>query len=116
MEPTYTLTEAAELTGKSRVTLRRYLDQGRFPNAFRDEADANSRPWRIPGDDLRAAGLTPSGDSLHPLSGEGGPDTALRTELAVAQALADERARTIELLSTQMSQLQDTLRAVAASR
>lgn len=112
MEQTYTLSEAAELTGKSRVTLRRYLDQGRFPKAFRDEADPNSQPWHIPAGDLEAAGLAPS----IPPSGDEGGDTGLRTELAVARAVADERARTIELLSEQLSQLQDTLRAVAASR
>lgn len=116
MEKTYTLSEAAEVTGKSRVTLRRYLDQGRFPNAYRDEKDPNSQPWHIPAADLRAAGLTPSTDPAHGASLEGGPEAALRTELAVAQALAEERAHTIELLSAQLLQIQDTLRAVAAPR
>ena len=53
--PKWTLSEAAERTGMSRSTLRRRLDQGKFPGAYRDQA----KQWRIPLTDLLAAGITP---------------------------------------------------------
>ncbi len=53
--PKWTLSEAAEHTGMSRSTLRRRLDQGKFPGAYRDQA----KQWRIPLTDLLAAGITP---------------------------------------------------------
>lgn len=53
--PKWTLSEAAERTGISRSTLRRRLDQGKFPGAYRDQA----KQWRIPLTDLLAAGITP---------------------------------------------------------
>lgn len=53
--PKWTLSEAAAHTGMSRSTLRRRLDQGKFPGAYRDQA----KQWRIPLTDLLAAGITP---------------------------------------------------------
>jgi hypothetical protein len=112
-----TLTEAAAATGRSRTTIRRYFDQHRFPNAFRD-GDSENEPWLIPLGDLEAAGLSLV-DGTVP-GGDDGTSTdstdldRLRTDLAVARALADERERTIELLSAQLSQLQETLRAAVA--
>lgn len=52
--------EAVERTGVSRSTLRRRLDQGRFPGAYLDQAGQ----WRIPLTDLLAAGLTPVQPSI----------------------------------------------------
>lgn len=53
--PSWSLTEAAERTGASRSTLRRYREAGRFPGAFKDSAGA----WRFPLEDLLANGLRP---------------------------------------------------------
>jgi hypothetical protein len=126
----YTLTEAAAVTGRSRVTMRRHLDAGKFPNAWRDESSGETpAPWRVPLGDLVAAGL-----DVHPADRvvRGAASTAtqgrtgavsldvensrLREELGVAVALADERARTIELLSEQVvhlrSMLADTLATI----
>lgn len=111
MEPSYTITEAVQVTGRSRPTLRRYLDAGRFPNAFRDPEAGEHGPWRIPAGDLRAAGFTIEADTADDTTA---PDHELRSQLAVALAVAEERARTIEMLRAQLEQLQDTLRAVAA--
>lgn len=136
-ETSYTLTEAAEVTGRSRVTIRRYLDAGKFPNAWRDEASGETpAPWRVPLGDLVAAGMT-----VHPADRaslrivkqadtRGVSDMTtneavaqLREELAVATALADERARTIEVLVTQVTELRTmladalgTARAIAATQ
>lgn len=43
------MTDACRQLGVSKVTFRRYLDRGEFPNAFR--LDAN---WRIPKSDIDA--------------------------------------------------------------
>ena len=52
-----TISEAAAASGKDRRTIRRHLDAGRFPGAQR--TDSTSGPvWRIPVDELLAAGLT----------------------------------------------------------
>lgn len=53
--PKWTIREAVERTGASRSTLRRRLDQGKFPGAYLDQAGQ----WRIPLTDLLAAGFTP---------------------------------------------------------
>ncbi len=52
--PTFTLAEAARVTGTSRRTLGRLLDAGELPGAARDASGA----WSIPVDALLAAGLT----------------------------------------------------------
>jgi predicted DNA-binding transcriptional regulator AlpA/DNA-binding transcriptional ArsR family regulator len=54
--PAWTLTEAVQRTGASRSTLRRYLEAGKFPNAYKD----TSKVWRFPLEDLLAAGLSVS--------------------------------------------------------
>jgi predicted DNA-binding transcriptional regulator AlpA len=54
--PAWTLSEAVQRTSASRSTLRRYLDAGRFPNAYKDTSNA----WRFPLEDLLAAGLSVS--------------------------------------------------------
>lgn len=53
----WTLSEAAERCRVHRSTLRRALDDGRFPNAYREPDDG---PWRVPLADLQAAGYPPS--------------------------------------------------------
>jgi Helix-turn-helix domain len=56
-----TITEAADICRVHRNTIRRYLDKGRFPQAYRD--DGPRGPWRIPHTDLVAAGLEPDESS-----------------------------------------------------
>lgn len=57
--PAFTLSEAAERTGTSRSTMRRYRETGKFPNAYKD----TDRQWRVPVEDLLASGLTLSGQA-----------------------------------------------------
>jgi excisionase family DNA binding protein len=57
--PAFTLSEAAERTGASRSTVRRYRESGKFPNAYKD----SDRQWRVPVEDLLANGLTLSGQA-----------------------------------------------------
>lgn len=58
LAPSMTLTEAAKATGKHRRTLVRYLDAGRFPNAFQETGPTGQPQWRVPVVDLIAADLT----------------------------------------------------------
>jgi len=51
--PLLTLSDAAAACSVSRSTIRRRREDGAFPNAVQDEAGA----WRIPVDDLLAAGM-----------------------------------------------------------
>lgn len=52
--PAWRLSEAVERTNASRSTLRRHLESGRLPNAYKD----NSGAWRFPIEDLLAAGVS----------------------------------------------------------
>ena len=54
--PAWTISEVVERTGASRSTIRRYRDAGKFPHAFKDSAGV----WRVPIEDLLAAGLSVS--------------------------------------------------------
>ncbi len=62
--PVFTLTEAAALVSTSRSTLRRRLDQGNFPDAYRDPKGV----WKIPLTSLLAAGLHPVQGAVQDLS------------------------------------------------
>lgn len=55
--PSWTLSEAAERTGVSRSTLRRYRETGKFPHAYK----GTDKQWRVPVEDLLASGLTLNG-------------------------------------------------------
>lgn len=52
-----TISEAADLTGRDRSTIKRDREEGRYPCAVKDPSGA----WRIPVGDLVAAGRLPSG-------------------------------------------------------
>ncbi|MGP5124708.1 helix-turn-helix transcriptional regulator [Glutamicibacter ardleyensis] len=54
--PSWDLGESAERCGVSRSTVRRYREQGKFPNAFKDSSGA----WKIPLEDLLAVGWKPN--------------------------------------------------------
>ena len=51
-----TIAEAARRIGVSKVTVRRALDAGRFPNAIREEHRGDGR-WLIPWRDIEQSGL-----------------------------------------------------------
>lgn len=109
--PNLTLSQAAVATNRHRNTVRNALDAGRFPNAFREGGDG---PWVIPVTDLLAAGFPVNApqiaddDDVPEVSKQvrdGGEVQRLRDEvddlrrrLAVAEALAGERAKTLELM------------------
>lgn len=119
--PTLTVRQAAKATRVSMRTIRRRLSAGEFPNATQDTSD-RLMPWRIPVDDLLAAGMTlyaptpadedePAPQVQHEQRDE---LDVLRAEVAewrrraeVAEAIADERAARIEDLGV-------ALRALAA--
>lgn len=110
----YTLTEAAHATGRSRATLRRYLDAGRFPGAFQETTDDPFPAWRIPSTDLIANGLTPDPDRTRAASiarpivratDEPGPTS----RVVRLEAVAEERARTIETLTLELAETRRAL-------
>jgi len=95
------LTEAALVCGRHGSKLRRYLTGKRFPNAHRDSGGA----WRIPIADLVSAGLLPQALPDAPkalaemetgLERQQAENAELRRRIAVAEALADERAERVE--------------------
>jgi len=114
----FSLSEAANATGKSRSTIRRALDAGRFPTAFRDiECGEIPPPWRVPIGDLHAAGFRTQTEPLTqlqktPVSTTSNAELAnLRQTCAVAVALADERLRQIEQLTGQVVALTNIILA-----
>ena len=90
--PAWTLTEAVQRTGASRSTIRRYLDAGKFPNAYKD----TSKAWRFPIEDLLAAGLSvsePPAEQAQSMPTEQ-PSNAVAEQVSkLEQALREERAR-----------------------
>ena len=126
--PSLTIAEAARQCGVSTSTIRRYLAAGRFPGAHQQPSPIPGQRglWRIPTQDLLAAGLRP--DQAHlpdqqqrndPLSGRtaGQPgddrvpelEHALeleRTRRRAAEDLAAERAHTIQTLERALAALQ----------
>ncbi len=109
--PALTITEAAQAAGVDRRTIRRRLDNGELPNAYREDGDG---PWRLPVADLLAAGLrlhaptpatpppgapqdTARGQVTAPPAPVHTPDELAqwRERALVAEALAAERERTI---------------------
>lgn len=118
----FTLVEAAAVTGLSRVTMRRYLDAGKFPNAIRDTSTPRRPPpWRIPRSDLSALGLRISEPEMEhqPASGPAPPSesdehrTELLVELATQQTAASERQRVIETLLGMNHRLLELLERLA---
>lgn len=57
--PTFTVGEVIERCGVSKSTVKRRLRDGAFPNATQDDPANPQSPWRIPIEDLLAAGLNP---------------------------------------------------------
>jgi Helix-turn-helix domain len=125
--PSLTIAEAARLGGVSASTIRRHLAAGRFPTAHQQPSPITGQRglWRIPTQDLLAAGLRP-GQARTPDREEhdrpsrqtvGQPvddrvrelEHALeleRTRRRAAEDLAAERAHTIQTLETALRALQ----------
>src|SRR5215217_7513906 len=84
-EPRLTIAEAARLCGVSASTIRRYLADGRFPGAHQQPSPIPGQRglWRIPTQDLLAAGLRsrqtahPNNSSTSPPGAEGQPSLLL---------------------------------------
>lgn len=100
--PRFTLSEAAQLTKTSRSTLRRRLDSDAFPHAAKDDDGF----WRIPVEDLLAAGLTLSRtvpDTPH----EPVPDTPRARE---------ENEQLVQRLKDQLAELRAQIEVERAHR
>jgi hypothetical protein len=127
-QPTVTIAEAAQVCGLSTSTIRRYLRDGRFPDARQAPSPVPGQPrqWRIPTRDIVQAGLdrqqpTPSGHSEERPSAGDPPDAVAdrdrvqalvhaleleRTRRQAAEVLAAERARTISTLEAALRALE----------
>lgn len=89
--PSWDLGESAERCGVSRSTVRRYREQGRFPNAFKDSSGA----WKIPLEDLLAVGWKPNAPAQpEPVSVPPEPNKSINDKVAeLEHALTLERVR-----------------------
>jgi hypothetical protein len=116
--PAYmTLGEATKAVDASRSTLQRRLKAGDITGAYRDAGGV----WCIPFSGLIAAGLAPRTTPADPEPEATEfeatePDTVaeierLRTALAASELLANERATTVELLRTVITELSAVLKA-----
>jgi hypothetical protein len=100
---TLSLSDAARATDRHVQTIRRQLDLGRLPGALLDDRGR----WKVPIADLEALGykveLTQlesnavADDRVAHLEGE---NRRLREKLAVAEALAAERLRLLDALTS----------------
>jgi Helix-turn-helix domain len=126
--PSLTIAEAARLAGVSVSTIRRYLAAGRFPTAQQRSGTVPGQRgvWRIPTQDLLAAGLHPRRAGTPRHDGDDEPPSrrtadepvhdrvrelehALeleRTRRQAAEDLAAERARAIQTLESALAALQ----------
>ena len=120
--PSFTISEAAKLTGVSRSTIRRRRETGKFPDAFRNPEGE----WCIPLTNLLAVGLRPvSSERVHleetghlvTLTPPAEPDRETENRLREAElALAAERARVEGLertLAESQGRVQDLQKAMA---
>ncbi|WP_425475615.1 helix-turn-helix transcriptional regulator [Nocardioides tweenelious] len=82
-ESDVSISDASEIAGVSRDTIKRRLAAGDFPGARRSIGPGPGGPWRIPIDDIKAAGLLFDREPSYEVVGD---DLDLRTQLAVAQA------------------------------
>ena len=127
-EPSMTIAEAARLCGVSVSTIRRYLAAGRFPTAHQQPGPIPGQRglWRIPTQDLLAAGLRPRQDRTpardhndeplsHRTAGQPVADRVRELEHALelersrrraTEDLAAERAHTIQTLKGALRALQ----------
>lgn len=124
--PAWSAAESAKRCGVARSTIQRALTQGRFPNAM-----STDEGWRIPVEDLLAAGFHP-GRSTPPTEqvADTSTDTqvlqaelvALHAEVerlharaAAAERLLDERERVISVQTEALAATQLALRAIESA-
>ena len=119
--PEFTIAEAATACGVSAKTIRRRVQNDAFPNAHR----TGRGPWLIPVEDLLADGLQPGKPSPPDAVEEPEPAVAnkvdadlaelarlreqnaeLRRRAEVAEAIAQERERTIETQATALKMIE----------
>lgn len=115
---TLTVSDAARLAGVPRKDLFQAVQAGQFPNAYRATpmgGGPGSGQWRIPLSDLVDARLLQD-DSLNepPMPDPTSGDLRRRLQeleqrLAVAEALAAERASTIDTLTMALRALERTV-------
>lgn len=119
--PSWTLSEAAERTGASRSTIRRYRETGKFPNAYK----GTDKQWRVPVEDLLASGLTLSGqaqlEQVNTLSEQASEPMServreLETLLAVERARAAGLERVAAAAEANAADLRMALRMIEAAR
>jgi len=111
MDDMLTLTEIAERTGTSKVTARRYLDAGKFPDASREDGRGDGR-WLVPWSNVLTSGLArkKTGAAQGP-EGDRADDPLIRTVEAQARTietqarLIETQARTIEHLLGRVERL-----------
>lgn len=117
------LAQAAKLTGKSKSTLTRAIKSGRMSAARRADGTFGLDPaelLRVYPDAVRGAsdGASRNGDPVASDAAQKSEISALRDDLAearqqaaVAQALADERARSLEAAERNLADLRRLLPA-----
>ncbi len=110
--PAFTLSEAEQVTGASRSTLRRRLAEQAFPNAYKA---GRGQEWRIPVEDLLAAGLPvnrpTAAVSTASDHGQGGADLGHRVaELEALLAVERARREAAEQLAAERAARVDDLR------
>lgn len=122
--PALTINAAAKAAGVHRNTIRRRLDRGEFSNRFRERDDEGREgPWLIPTEDLLAAGFrlhapsapdsAPPPETLDELQALRAENLELRHRAEMAEALARERDRALELAERALRALESAEQAEA---
>jgi Helix-turn-helix domain len=125
-EPSLTIAEASRTCGVSVSTIRRYLAAGRFPAAHQQPSPIPGQRglWRIPPQDLLAAGLRPrqartpdpeQEDDRPSRRTAGQPDDDRVRELEHALELERTRRRAAEDLAAERAQMIQTLESALAA-
>ena len=99
-----TLVEVAQRTGTSKVTARRYLDAGRFPNAKREDGRADGR-WLVPWEDAVTSGLARKKLACVLVPPEARAMDAIEHTLESLARTAELQAQTIERLTATIENL-----------
>jgi len=109
MDEMLTLVEVAKRTGTSKVTARRYLDAGKFPDARREDGRGDGR-WLVPWDNVAASGLArKKGGADSGPEGRREVEPVLRTLEAQARTI-EAQARTIEAQAQAIGQLTERVK------
>lgn len=124
-EITFSISDAARVCGVSRSAIRRLLDAGTLPGAYREAVEGsapNANPWRVPIADLLAAGLVPNRPADNPGASVDGSEpevVRLRHELEIersrriaAENIAAERDRVIVAGERALAGLEMALRSL----